>query len=96
MIRFVFQAQDRIGKLQDIYCKYLLSYDLLPKVSLVTRVYLCSYKYPVWKHCCKLMLFVFLCVQEEKAELLQEVQTERENNASCGMFGFSPEVILYL
>ncbi|XP_078364902.1 uncharacterized protein LOC144649302 isoform X2 [Oculina patagonica] len=44
-------AQDRIGKLQDIYCKYLLSYDLLPK--------------------------------EEKAKLLQEVQTERENNATC-------------
>lgn len=42
------------------------------------------------------MLFVFVCLQEEKAELLQEVQTERENNASCGMFGFSPDVILYL
>lgn len=32
-----FQAQDRIGKLQDIYCKYLLSYDLLPQVKLFSR-----------------------------------------------------------
>ena len=36
---FVFQAQDRIGKLQDIYCKYLLSYDLLPKV---TSLFVCT------------------------------------------------------
>ena len=32
-----FQAQDRIGKLQDIYCKYLLSYDLLPQVKSFSR-----------------------------------------------------------
>jgi len=44
-------AQDRIGKLQDIYCKYLLSYDLLPK--------------------------------EEKDQLLREVQSEKENSATC-------------
>lgn len=38
-------AQDRIGKLQDIYFKYLLSYDLLP--------------------------------QDEKADLLRQVQSEK-------------------
>ena len=38
-----FQAQDRIGKLQDIYCKYLLSYDLLPQVSL----FVCTWLYSV-------------------------------------------------
>lgn len=43
-------AQDRIGKLQDIYCKYLLSYDLLP--------------------------------QDEKAELLRLVRSERESKAN--------------
>ncbi|KAJ7374542.1 Jumonji and AT-rich interaction domain containing 2 [Desmophyllum pertusum] len=51
MLKIPRAAQDRIGKLQDIYCKYLLSYDLLPK--------------------------------EEKAELLQLVQSERESSANC-------------
>lgn len=86
---FVFQAQDRIGKLQDIYCKYLLSYDLLPKVTSLF-VYTTSTTRTL-PYVQELLLAdvarvcVCLCYQEEKDQLLREVQSEKENCTTCGM-----------
>ena len=85
----MFQAQDRIGKLQDIYCKYLLSYDLLPKV---TSLFVCTTfttkRLPYLQE--SLLadvagVCVCLFYQEEKDQLLREVQSEKENSATCGM-----------